>query len=104
MQFPKCSTQMQQMQRYETSIDYCPSCRGVWLDRGEIDKITQIHSQVPKTNIITNIIIATESMMTIIIIIMINGEREDSSVTYFTFKTSARIRILYAIKLIFEPI
>ena len=20
-------------------IDYCPSCRGVWLDRGELDKI-----------------------------------------------------------------
>jgi Zn-finger nucleic acid-binding protein len=32
------------MQRYETSIDYCPSCRGVWLDRGEIDKIAQIQS------------------------------------------------------------
>ena len=35
---------MQLMQRYETSIDYCPSCRGVWLDRGEIDKIAQIQS------------------------------------------------------------
>ena len=35
----------EQMQRHETSIDYCPSCRGVWLDRGEIDKITQIHSE-----------------------------------------------------------
>lgn len=45
MQCPKCSIQMQQMQRYETSIDYCPSCRGVWLDRGEIDKITRIHSE-----------------------------------------------------------
>ena len=45
MQCPKCSTQMQQMQRYETSIDYCPSCRGIWLDRGEIDKITQIQSE-----------------------------------------------------------
>ena len=45
--------------------------------------------------------------MTIIIIIMINGEGEDSLATCFTFKTSARIRIpifSYAIKLIFEPI
>ena len=22
-------------------IDYCPSCRGVWLDRGELDKIIE---------------------------------------------------------------
>ena len=32
------------MQRYEVDIDYCPSCKGVWLDRGEIDKIAQIES------------------------------------------------------------
>ena len=31
MQCPKCSTQMQLMQRYEAFIDYCPSCKGVWL-------------------------------------------------------------------------
>jgi Zn-finger nucleic acid-binding protein len=42
MQCPNCSTQMQLMQRYEVDIDYCPSCRGVWLDRGEIDKIAKI--------------------------------------------------------------
>jgi len=22
-------------------IDYCPTCRGVWLDRGELDKIIE---------------------------------------------------------------
>jgi uncharacterized protein len=32
------------MQRYEVNIDYCPSCKGVWLDRGEIDKIANIQS------------------------------------------------------------
>lgn len=32
------------MQRYEVNIDYCPSCKGVWLDRGEIDKIAKIQS------------------------------------------------------------
>ncbi len=41
---PKCSTQMQLVQRYEAFIDYCPSCKGVWLDRGEIDKIAQLQS------------------------------------------------------------
>lgn len=42
MQCPHCSAQMQQMERYEVDIDYCPSCKGVWLDRGEIDKIAKI--------------------------------------------------------------
>ena len=26
-------------QRNQVEIDYCPSCRGVWLDRGELDKL-----------------------------------------------------------------
>ncbi|MGV8952915.1 MAG: zf-TFIIB domain-containing protein [Cypionkella sp.] len=26
-------------------IDYCPKCRGVWLDRGELDKIIERSSQ-----------------------------------------------------------
>ena len=28
-------------QRQGIEIDYCPSCRGVWLDRGELDKIVE---------------------------------------------------------------
>jgi uncharacterized protein len=27
--------------RHGVEIDYCPNCRGVWLDRGEIDKIIE---------------------------------------------------------------
>ncbi len=27
--------------RNEIEIDYCPECRGVWLDRGELDKIIE---------------------------------------------------------------
>lgn len=27
--------------RQGIEIDYCPQCRGVWLDRGEIDKIVE---------------------------------------------------------------
>ena len=42
MQCPKDSAQMQRMQKYEVDIDYCPLCKGVWLDRGEIDKIAKI--------------------------------------------------------------
>ncbi len=28
-------------ERAGIEIDYCPTCRGVWLDRGELDKIIE---------------------------------------------------------------
>lgn len=28
-------------ERHGVEIDYCPKCRGVWLDRGELDKILE---------------------------------------------------------------
>jgi len=28
-------------ERQGVEIDYCPECRGVWLDRGELDKIIE---------------------------------------------------------------
>jgi hypothetical protein len=28
-------------ERHGVEIDYCPQCRGVWLDRGELDKIVE---------------------------------------------------------------
>ncbi|TQL46892.1 hypothetical protein FB464_3887 [Subtercola boreus] len=35
-------------ERSGVEIDYCPSCRGVWLDRGELDKIIErSYSQPP---------------------------------------------------------
>jgi Zn-finger nucleic acid-binding protein len=34
-----CSTQLVMSERQGIEIDYCPTCRGVWLDRGELDKI-----------------------------------------------------------------
>ena len=37
---PVCPQQSLQMsERSGIEIDYCPQCRGVWLDRGELDKI-----------------------------------------------------------------
>ncbi|MCF5227934.1 zf-TFIIB domain-containing protein [Pseudomonas syringae] len=33
-------------ERQNVEIDYCPQCRGVWLDRGELDKIIE-RSQAP---------------------------------------------------------
>lgn len=34
-------------ERQGIEIDYCPSCRGVWLDRGELDKIIERSSAAP---------------------------------------------------------
>lgn len=40
MKCPVCKEQELKMaERQGIEIDYCPSCRGVWLDRGELDKI-----------------------------------------------------------------
>lgn len=37
---PVCtSEQLALAERRGIEIDYCPSCRGVWLDRGELDKL-----------------------------------------------------------------
>ena len=39
MKCPVDSETLVMTERNGVEIDYCPSCRGVWLDRGEIDKI-----------------------------------------------------------------
>ena len=42
MQCPVCvETQLVLAERQGIEIDYCPRCRGVWLDRGELDKIIE---------------------------------------------------------------
>jgi Zn-finger nucleic acid-binding protein len=38
---PSCKTNLTMSERQGIEIDYCPSCRGVWLDRGELDKIIE---------------------------------------------------------------
>jgi Zn-finger nucleic acid-binding protein len=39
MKCPTDSTVLVMSERSGVEIDYCPTCRGVWLDRGELDKI-----------------------------------------------------------------
>jgi hypothetical protein len=40
MKCPICSNvDLVMSERQGVEIDYCPSCRGIWLDRGELDKI-----------------------------------------------------------------
>ena len=38
---PHCKIDLVMADRQGVEIDYCPSCRGVWLDRGELDKIIE---------------------------------------------------------------
>ena len=47
MKCPVCETvDLQMSERQGVEIDYCPQCRGVWLDRGELDKIIERAAQV----------------------------------------------------------
>jgi len=42
MKCPVCKdTNLVMTERKAIEIDYCPECRGVWLDRGELDKIIE---------------------------------------------------------------
>lgn len=48
MDCPSCKTaNLLMTERLGIEIDYCPKCRGVWLDRGELDKIIERSSDVP---------------------------------------------------------
>ena len=41
MKCPIDDTDLVMSERQGIEIDYCPKCRGVWLDRGELDKIIE---------------------------------------------------------------
>jgi Zn-finger nucleic acid-binding protein len=41
MQCPNDGVTLVMSERSGIEIDYCPTCRGVWLDRGELDKIIE---------------------------------------------------------------
>ena len=41
MKCPKCQTDLMISDRQGIEIDFCPQCRGVWLDRGGLDKLIE---------------------------------------------------------------
>ena len=41
MKCPADETELKMTERQGIEIDYCPQCRGVWLDRGELDRIIE---------------------------------------------------------------
>ena len=51
MKCPVCKdVELVMSERQGVEIDYCPSCRGVWLDRGELDKIIEKASSFTSQN------------------------------------------------------
>lgn len=36
---PVCNVELKLANRQGVEIDYCPQCRGIWLDRGELEKL-----------------------------------------------------------------
>jgi Zn-finger nucleic acid-binding protein len=38
---------MREVRKYDVLIDLCPSCHGVWLDRGELEKILAAERELP---------------------------------------------------------
>lgn len=44
MQCPTCSVDLHMSDRQGVEIDYCPKCRGIWLDRGELEKLIELAS------------------------------------------------------------
>ena len=42
---PNCSDEMILTDRYGVEIDHCPRCKGVWLDRGELEKVANMQNK-----------------------------------------------------------
>jgi len=46
MKCPRCpSSSLALSERQGVEIDYCPDCRGIWLDRGELDKLLEFAAE-----------------------------------------------------------
>ena len=45
MKCPVCDVPLSISSREGVEIDFCPQCRGVWLDRGELDKIIERNAE-----------------------------------------------------------
>ena len=45
MNCPVCDGRMREIQKGGVDIDVCPDCKGIWLDRGELEKIVAVASQ-----------------------------------------------------------
>lgn len=46
MRCPNCDNELRERERSGISVDICPVCKGVWLDRGELDKLIERERRV----------------------------------------------------------
>jgi Zn-finger nucleic acid-binding protein len=49
MQCPVCDERLREVEKYGVMIDICPACKGVWLDRGELEKIARLEERDDST-------------------------------------------------------
>lgn len=52
MKCPNCNEILLIAERNRVEIDYCPNCRGIWLDKGELDKLLDYaanHNNFPQS-------------------------------------------------------
>jgi Zn-finger nucleic acid-binding protein len=50
MDCPICNVPLSMSDKQGIEIDYCPKCRGIWLDRGELEKIIERSTQAYPPN------------------------------------------------------
>lgn len=41
MNCPVCNVELRMGDRFGIELDYCPQCRGVWLEKGKLDRIIE---------------------------------------------------------------
>jgi Zn-finger nucleic acid-binding protein len=41
MNCPTCNVELRMGDRFGVEVNYCPQCRGVWLERGALDKVVE---------------------------------------------------------------
>ena len=42
MECPVCGDKLREIQKHGVEVDICPGCKGVWLDKGELEKILEL--------------------------------------------------------------
>lgn len=50
MKCPNCNEILLMTVRQNVEIDYCPQCRGIWLDKGELDKLLEYSTKNTETD------------------------------------------------------
>ncbi|MEI6501322.1 MAG: zf-TFIIB domain-containing protein [Armatimonadota bacterium] len=51
MNCPVCDEKLREVEKYGVEIDVCPGCKGVWLDRGELEKMLQVVEGTPSAGV-----------------------------------------------------